>query len=817
MHIKDYYKAMTEKVDAMGMYITVLPDGNINSEIAIVGDFPRDREIAMKRPLVGEVGAKLWNTLKKHVPSVNRNTVYITHGVKRKVKKIGFTGNVRDIGANETASWSVLMDWELSLLANVHYVIAMGEYGLRAVLNEQGIKKWRGSVVKKTLKNGRKVQVLVVDAPTTGIEQPKEEIIFDFFIKKFKRLINGDYADHDIIYHINPTVSQALDWLRDMKHSATIKGNPLSYDIEVMANETACIGITDDAHEGMCINFKLDNGSAYSLHDEYKIRMKFQELFLNEKIKFVAQNGNFDATWLWFKDRIKVHRNWFDTLLAHHTLYNSLPHGLGFLTAQYTNLPYYKDEGDIYKLGGNIDAEWTYNIKDICSTLACQQKLEKELHDQHLDRFFYNHVMRIQPHLTKATVNGLLVDHTLKESIVEELTVEVDNLRSKFLNQARICTGDNEYSCNPNSSPQLKMLLFQHLHLVGRGTAADAKNRERVFKHPRTPESARQLITILNKYKEEHKFLSTYATTELDDDHCFRAEYRQFGVTSAPGRLSSAAPLWGTGGNAQNLPDRTNPMFIAPDGYCWVYFDLAQAEARYVAWEANIPKWKEDFEKARLDGVYDCHRALAADMFKIPYDDVPFKDRLSDGTPTIRFKAKRCRHGLNYRMEAGTLATSAGMTLFEAQQNYEIYHETTPELRIWWNSVIEEVKRNKNLFNAYGRRWTLMQKPSRDALDAVIAFKPQSSIGDHVQRTWYKSEDDTNWPLHAEIVRNVHDANYALCKINDRYKVARIMKQHAEFPMIVQGEELIIPADIKISEAGEDGIHRFSTLKDIKL
>ena len=64
-------------------------------------------------------------------------------------------------------------------------------------------------------------------------------------------------------------------------------------------------------------------------------------------------------------------------------------------------------------------------------------------------------------------------------------------------------------------------------------------------------------------------------------------------------------------------------MYVADPGCVLLYFDLSQAEARVVAYRANIPKWKEQFEQARLDGKYDCHRALASEMFKMPYDQVP--------------------------------------------------------------------------------------------------------------------------------------------------------------------------------------------------
>jgi hypothetical protein len=68
----------------------------------------------------------------------------------------------------------------------------------------------------------------------------------------------------------------------------------------------------------------------------------------------------------------------------HHTLYPSLPHNLGFLTSQYTTMPYYKDDYDTFKEEGDVEVFWDYNGKDCCATLASFYKLKKELEQQNL-------------------------------------------------------------------------------------------------------------------------------------------------------------------------------------------------------------------------------------------------------------------------------------------------------------------------------------------------------------------------------------------------------------------------------------------------
>jgi DNA polymerase-1 len=691
----------------------------------------------------------------------------------------------------------------------------LGNYALEALTGESGINSWRGSVVDINI-GDRPVRCVCTFNPAFTIREPKSEILFKFDIAKLKMVMNGTYKRHEIEEFINPTFNQALDFIKELRNA----NKPISLDIETVGMETACIGLANDPHYGMCINFRTYEGNHFSIEEEVRIRRAIQNLASFGNTKIVAQNGSFDHYWLWYKDRINLKRVAFDTLLAHHTLYPSLPHNLGALTAQYTTHPYYKDEKDTWKEKGDIDKFWRYNVKDCCITLTAQQALEKELVQQKMDKFFYEHVMRLQPHLVRATVLGVKIDMKLKAQLSESMSEDVAKLRNDFEEAAKILVDDPSFVINPNSPAQLRDLLFNRLKLVGRGTSTDAMNRQRIKDHPHTPTAAIEMLNTLDRYKEESKFLTTYVDAQIDEDGRIRCEYKQFGTQSAPGRLSSAKVLWGSGMNLQNQPKRAYEMFVADEGCGFAYFDLEQAEARVVGWLAGIQKWIDDFEKARIQGGFDCHRSLASDMWNIPYDEVPEKDEI-DGKKTLRYIAKRCRHGLNYRMQYPRLAETTGLSLHEAANAFHIYHRTNPELVEWWDATVAEVKSTSRLFSPLGRRLLIMERITDDALESIIAFKPQSTIGDWVCSVWYLSEDDPEWPSTCRVCMNIHDALIATGPVEDLPKALRIMKKHAERPMWIEDykgvkRELIIPIEGKISVAGEDGVHRWSTLEKVK-
>ena len=830
------------------LHTQVLMDGRLDAEIIIIGEAPGSNEVAQKTPFIGFSGDLLWKTLRQH--GILRTDCYATNVSKRLVSQAKNADHA--MAADEWIKWKYLLQWELSQLKKPKIIFAMGNAALKALHGWDKIGTYRGSVYNLDIQ-GNPVQVLYTFNPAAVIREPKNEIIFQMDARRLKKLVVGDYVPMEVSTHHSLGFRRSLDVIKSFR----AEKKPVSIDIETTSGQTACVGISNRSTEAFCINFRDRLTNIYTIDEEYELWLALQDLYEDPAIETVAQNGNFDSHWSAYKAFVHMPIA-YDTLLAHHTLYPSLPHNLGFLTSQYTTHPYYKDELDAWRETGNIDEFWEYNCRDAAITLRVKEETEKELQAQGLYKFFKEHVMKLQPHLVISTADGIAIDLNVRAKIAEQMQKDVDaelrqfyysvnlalslepNDKGEYIEEAdgtikEVRPAAFQFTPNPGSPDQMKDLLYNRLNLKHRNGNTDAVVRGDMLEDTRTSLEAKNVLSAINTWTKDAKFLSTYAKTKVDPDNRFRCEWKQYGVVKAPGRLSSSQTLWGAGMNMQNQPPKARQFYVADADCVLIYFDLSQAEARVVGYVADIEKWKEDFERARVSGNYDCHRALASDMFKIPYDDVPVQDEI-DGEYTVRYVAKRCRHGLNYRMAIPRLAETTGLSYSRAASAFHTYHRISPEIQKWWAETERIVKKDRQLFNAFGRRWKLLQRlDDKDALESIVAFYPQSTIGDKVGKVWYQSHEDDRWDMSKARIRlNIHDALIGVAHKDFALTALSIMKKYAEEPILIENiyktkiEPLIIPAETKISTLdiydrktkqiiGQDTLHRWSNLKAVNL
>jgi DNA polymerase-1 len=167
-------------------------------------------------------------------------------------------------------------------------------------------------------------------------------------------------------------------------------------------------------------------------------------------------------------------------------------------------------------------------------------------------------------------------------------------------------------------------------------------------------------------------------------------------------------------------------LFIAEDGYVCGDADLAQADARVVAWDADDETLKDIF---RSDA--DLHTENAKTIF----GSCPDKEHPN------RKKAKAGVHAVNYFVQANTLARTLGITVHEAEQFISKWFQAHPKIKKWHERIYHEMMVNKCISNAFGFQKIFFDK--RDgfsSLSEALAWIPQSTVAIVINKVWEKME-----------------------------------------------------------------------------
>lgn len=124
--------------------------GPHNPAIAIVGEAPGRDEEAQGKPFVGSSGFLLNSMLE--VAGIDRASCYVTNVCDSRPPKNDFAFFYTD--KTKKCPSSELLDqrqrlWKEIREVNPKVVVVMGNEALKALTQETGIKKWRGTLIEK--------------------------------------------------------------------------------------------------------------------------------------------------------------------------------------------------------------------------------------------------------------------------------------------------------------------------------------------------------------------------------------------------------------------------------------------------------------------------------------------------------------------------------------------------------------------------------------------------------------------------------------------------------------------------------------------
>jgi DNA polymerase-1 len=235
--------------------------------------------------------------------------------------------------------------------------------------------------------------------------------------------------------------------------------------------------------------------------------------------------------------------------------------------------------------------------------------------------------------------------------------------------------------------------------------------------------------------------------------------------------------------------------------------DLSQAENRTVAYVAPDELMIRAFE----DGL-DVHSLTGSLISGLPYDQVKEEDgkgiccEIGGGIYTWRFWGKKANHGLNYDLGFRTFAFYYEIPEREAQYIVERYHRAYPGVRQYHSWVRNKLSQGRILENCLGRKRLFMDRWGDELFKEAYSFIPQSSIADKVNHhglipLYYNAEYDE-----VEILNQVHDSLVfqipTTVPLERHVEILFSLRQSLEQPLVWDGREFVIPADIEFTLPG---------------
>lgn len=492
--------------------------------------------------------------------------------------------------------------------------------------------------------------------------------------------------------------------------------------------DTETTNVDANQAELVGLSFSIKPGEAYYVpvpkdQDETKaILEEFRALFESEHIQKIGQNIKYDALVLkWYS--IKLNGHYFDTMIAHYLIEPELRHNMDYLAETYLKYKPVSIETLIGKRGKNqltmrdvaVEDVKEYASEDADITLQLKEYLSPILTSEGLEKL-YNELeaplVKCLVHLEAAGVN---IDVPFLAEYSKELETSIRDLEEGIYEKAGV-------KFNIGSPKQVGEVLFEKLKIPYRWKKTKSgqysTNEEKLTEM--APENP--VIEQILKYRGLTKLKSTYldALPKMVNPRTGRIHSSFNQALAATGRLSSNNP------NLQNIPVRTpegakvRQAFIPRDAnHVLLAADYSQIELRLIAEISGDEAMLEAFQEGK-----DIHRATAARVFEVPFEEV---------TKEQRYRAKTVNFSIIYGAGATNLSKQLEIKRSEAKELIEQYFKQYSGLKNYMDSIVEEARKQGFVTTLMGRRRYLRDIGSRNAV--IRSHAERNAINTPIQGT----------------------------------------------------------------------------------
>ena len=478
---------------------------------------------------------------------------------------------------------------------------------------------------------------------------------------------------------------------------------------------------------------------------------KLAPVLADEKIAKTLQNAKFDYHVL-RRHNMPMKNIIFDTMLASYIKDSSRKHGLKQQASDYLDYIMVEYEELLKNNSASLTIETvsieeaaSYACDDAFATLLLTKYWQENLDEKELD-LLYDIEVPLCLVLAKMEQNGASIDVEYLRVIEKEINEKLDIVEEKIY-------AESGERFNINSPKQVGDILFGKLNLKAKGMksktgySTGAKVLEALAEENQI---ARDILEQRHLAKLKSTYVDTLPELRSPEDNRIHTSFNQTITTT--GRLSSSNP------NLQNIPIRTElgnrirGAFVAENkDNLIISADYSQIELRLLAHISRDDNLIEAFCEDM-----DVHSATASKVFDVPVEQV---------TKEMRSKAKAVNFGIVYGQSRYGLASSLGITPYEAQDFIDRYFATYPDVKKYMEETIKFAYAHGYVETLYGRKRYLSSgllstngKIQEAAQRAAINAPIQGTAADVMKLAMVRLQDDfTKNNIKSKIIIQVHD------------------------------------------------------------
>lgn len=434
--------------------------GPRNARLAVIGMAPAKNEVTDKRPFTGPSGRILDDALAG--AKTSRAATYVTnlvdfyiddndlYAIPQEIIEQQRNRVFQELDTVRPNCLLILGADTLDLLTatSIHTYIEKKTDAkkLKTHGSKEGIIKWRGSIFQMPLPNGRLQKCVAAMHPANFVRGQWKWLPLFRYIDVPRAVTQSSFSDLRLTTRsmlVAPSFPQAMEWLEHMNQQEWV-----GIDYEGMEYIT-CLGSGSTSTEALCIPLnRVGSPSYWNLEQELQIWKLWCRLLENPRVKKIAQNKSYEIIRSW---QMGIYpRNFaFDTMHGHHCLYpdwggvtdewlkrkralDNPGHGLALIISQYTDIPYYKDDGRHWTPKDGEIKFWQYNCQDVYGMNDAAFKMMAELKAAGLWETYQEQYVEMAPHTLRMEWFGNKIDVEQRANAKQECLTEMEGIREKL-------------------------------------------------------------------------------------------------------------------------------------------------------------------------------------------------------------------------------------------------------------------------------------------------------------------------------------------------------------------------------------------------